>query len=196
MLTTPNCGYCSLYSVLVWCTQRVEAISSVLQPFLIQNPCNAAWSCINLNALPICMHITAIYVCLSLFVISAFRSFKCFPFFQARSFYCSLLFLPEPFGSSVSPLYSMCTFKSTACWNSDSTAAKTKIWKGPLVLTDHKDTQKSFIILLSPQNTEPTAVLTALKCCTVLTNLLKLSFSIKVWCKVQLRLLYFYTCGQ
>ena len=94
------CGtWCCLYWVvliflpcsdLMWCPRRAKVISSLIPPFfLFPHFCKGAWErALSEGASPICMYITAIYVCLFFCVMSALQKLSNISFIpQARSFH-------------------------------------------------------------------------------------------------------------
>ena len=84
-------------SDLMWCPRRAEVISSVIPPFfLFPHFCKAAWErALSEGASPICMYITAIYVCLLFCVMSAFQKLSNISFFHRQG--------PSIFSFVVSP---------------------------------------------------------------------------------------------
>lgn len=135
------CGtWCCLYWVvliflpcsdLMWCPRRAEVISSLIPPFfLFPHFCKGAWErALSEGASPICMYITAIYVCLFFCVMSALQKLSNISFFpQARSFhFFPLSSLLEPFGKPpFPPLHSICTFKNAVRFGSNPNCATTK----------------------------------------------------------------------
>lgn len=154
------CGtWCCLYWVvliflpcsdLMWCPRRAEVISSLIPPFfLFPHFCKGAWErALSEGASPICMYITAIYVCLFFCVMSALQKLSNISFFprQGPSIFslCRLsLSLLE------SPLFPRCTvfalLRTLCALDQIPTVLPQNkmVWRELLAGTDHKENPRN-----------------------------------------------------